>query len=65
MSCTCGSDEHSDWFLKEPMTDLKLLLCIYGMVAAVMLAVFCGVIAMKTLNQTEKIIPVRVSTGTF
>ncbi|MDY0872178.1 hypothetical protein [Dongia rigui] len=34
------------------MTDLKTLLCVYGMVAAVMLSVFCGIVLMKNIYNT-------------
>lgn len=35
------------------MNDLKTLLCVYGMVAAVMISVFCGVVLLKTVYNTN------------
>lgn len=37
------------------MNDLKTLLCVYGMVAAVMLSVFCGVVLLKTYYGTDSL----------
>jgi hypothetical protein len=53
MSCACRSDGQFQLVPKEPMNDLKTLLCVYGMVAAVMISVFCGVVLLKTVYNTN------------
>ena len=54
----CRSDEQIQLVPQEPMKDLTTLACVFGMVAAVLLSVFFGIVLVRTFYSTGTTMPV-------